>query len=789
MRLSKASETAKTQDYLVFETIADRNLAKDTLENGQEIKVLDASGDENIKSGWAIYKYDKQTDIFDLVEKSEQPNIPNPDGITVEPILDDKLRVVTALENYSHLMIMEDFQMKAEYNVYVKQIKIYPDPYPIRKMIPAKMYGNDRTFGVKNINITISGYTDLIQGKTFYAAIYSKLVQDDSNQMNYKLGLGTFPDLSFLDPENDVLLAIIKLPIPSNIEDTDKNSLVLHNIYKKAIAPAEQRIKIPGIPEIKADDSSIIECTYQGDDNKTFGSPENYNPFDERFKFLEDFDFKFENYQSGGVETIKMTANNPRQIKVNVNGVVKYLTLNFWVVDFQNMRTSAGAKTGDYIYFRLNAGVKNTEVFSPHSSSSNLGYITDAKTTYGSPNQILFSARVKLPDEGQEYDLTTLKVWKHWKKALAPAEERIIIPEPTAPEAVNIDNYTIEKTGDILTVPASLNPIRHNYTIRKNFQLDLNFDNKEFIRVTPRGADENGFLQIPIEKDGIVFALQLGTVDLPVSAFAGSPEMIHFGIMAKVESSQAPKVACEYIVEADGSPIKFEPSPTDLQICIAQIRAKKPVNTDGWREEFVTMWRYWETVLLETFSETPVDSYGTEYIENNGVKQITSIGAMTPNYYNLRYLQDFDFDFKVSYDSVNNTLNTIAIPTGGARTIKTTRAISDIDGIVLAKETLYPSVNTINNTMNDPEKGKFHYFHFGSNMPSVDTLQGMNATVSLTPNIRPQSNYYVTYGVIKIYIPKDGEPFDYGKVYLYKYWRNALASFDELIQDYQQRNP
>ncbi|MFT5669076.1 MAG: hypothetical protein ACI9DK_003287, partial [Vicingaceae bacterium] len=381
---------------------------------------------------------------------------------------------------------------------------------------------------------------------------------------------------------------------------------------------------------------------------------------------------------------------------------------------------------------------------------------------------------------------TMVKAFKYYKQILAPAEERI---QTTAPEAVKIDNYTIEKNGNTLTVPAGLNPIRHNYTIRKNFQLDLNFDNKEFIRVRPRGADENGFLQIPIEKNGIVFALQLGTVDLPVSAFAGSPEMIHFGIMAKVESTQAPKVACEYIVEADGSPIRFVPSPTDLQICIAQIRAKKPVNTDGWKEEFVTMWRYWETALLETFSETPVDGYGAEYIENNGIKQITSIGAMTPNYYNLRYLQDFDFDFKVRYDAVNNTLNTVAIPIGGARTIKTTRAISDIDGIVLAKETLYSSVNTVDNTMNNPEKGKFYYFHFGSNLPSVDTLQGMNVTVSLTPNIRPQSNYMVTYGVFKIYIPKEGEAFDHGKIYVYRYWRNALASFDELMQDYQQRNP
>ncbi|WP_461632023.1 hypothetical protein [Labilibaculum euxinus] len=356
---------------------------------------------------------------------------------------------------------------------------------------------------------------------------------------------------------------------------------------------------------------------------------------------------------------------------------------------------------------------------------------------------------------------------------------------------MEIDNYTIEKNGDVLTVPASLNPIRHNYTIRKNFQLDLNFDDKNFIRVTPRGADENGFLQIPIEisSTGAIYALHLGTVDLPVSAFAGSPEMVHFGIMAKVGNDQA-MVACEYIVESDGSPIKLQPKQTDQIICIAQVRAKLPINTDGWREEFVTMWRYWETALLETFSETPVDGYGAEYIENKGIKQITSVGAMNPTYYNLRYLQDFDFDFKVSYNKTNNTLNFAGVPIGGDRTIKITRAIWDglPDGSVLPKETLYGSIKTFGGSYT-PVKGKYCYIHMGTNMNRIEEIQKVNITVSATPNIKPQSNYMVTWGVIKVYIPLDIEQFDYSKVIIYKYWKNALATFDELMQDYKERNP
>ena len=301
MRISKPrTEVSGETNYLLFNDIQERNAAKEEFKNGEEIKVIDASGDSNIGAGWAIYKYDKENDSFDLLEKEEQPIIPNvipPDNITIK-VVDNKLEA--------------------------------------------------------------------------------------------------------------------QLP------------------------------EIPESEKIKADDSSIIDYQFAGADYKVLGVPDSYNPFDERFKILEDFDFKFENYESSGIHKIKIEAENKGQIKVKVNGVIKYLTLHQWTIDFESLRTSESAEVGGHVYFILKGSVTNTETFAPHSSAANLSYLLDQKISYNAASQILFSARIELPGDGQPYDLATLKVWKHWKKALVPAEKRVNYEIPEIPNVIPPDNITIK---------------------------------------------------------------------------------------------------------------------------------------------------------------------------------------------------------------------------------------------------------------------------------------------------------------------------------------------------------
>lgn len=657
MRIKKPKQNDK---YILYPTIDKRNQDQKNLVNGQEVKVLDASADPAIESGWAIYKFDKTNDVFDLLEK-EHESVYEPEYYEF-PNLSEAMRLKDTIKSGATIKVLD-----------------------------------------------ASGDPKVKQGFAFYLI--------DGEKSGYS-------GMKLISKEGE-------------------------------IAPDEITIFNTGNEKLSVPDAMIANRT--------------------DVRILEDFDFSL---SYDGTDMILEPIGGTRTIPIMCGNAKKYLTICPYKLSFKIFDNQGKGKR---VNWTIEANISDTD---QTNTAQVFGFVDSGETVIVKPKSsdvqlTIMQVSVLVPYSGTPLSKEFF-IHKYWKKALAPAEERMVIPES---EAVIIDNYTIEKNGDTLTVPAALNPIRHNYTIKKNFQLDLNFDDRNFIRVTPRGADENGFLQIPIEiaTNGFIYTLQLGTVDLPVSAFTGDPEFIHFGIIAKVEGDQAPKIPCEYIFEADGSPLKLRPTQVDQQICIAQIRAKKPVNTDGWREEFVTVWKYWRNYVLEesTGGAPAVDGYGAEYVEIDGVTKMTSIGAMTSNYYSLRYLQDFDFDFKVIYDKVNNLLTTVAIPIGGNRTIKATRSSGDTDGNFSAKETFYLSLKTIDNTMNNPEKGKFLYFHFGSDMPKIDTLQNMNVAISTTPDIKPNNNYKVTFGVLKIYIPKDGEAFDHGKVYLYKFWKNALATTEE----------
>ncbi len=566
--------------------------------------------------------------------------------------------------------------------------------------------------------------------------------------------------------------------------------------------------------QLHADAVSIFQ-----DDHLKLQVPSSFISHSVNTRILEDFDYtmKFDTDHF-----VLAPVGGVRTVPISFNGVVKYMTLQSYDLYFD--RFDNGGK-GKRVNWTIQAYIRNTEdiVNTKQIGKRDDGGINDVEPLSIDTSMITMQVSALIPSDNSNPREEDFTIHKYWKKALAPVEERFTpeaashehsytqpdgttikfnsegkleaqFPTPEEQTAVQIDNYTIEKNGVVLTVPAALNPIRHNYTIKKDFQLDFDFNDKTFIKVTPRGADENGFLQIPIEiaSSGQIGYLKLGSVNLPVSAFTGNPEFIHFGIIAHVHGTDLENVVCEYVFESDGSPIKYKPTQVDQKICIAQIRAKKPINTDGWLEQFVTVWKYWKAAVSEESSGAPaVDGYGVEYIDLNGVKTLSSVGGMTSNYYTLRYLQDFDFDFKAIFNHDTGNLIFVANPVGGNKVIKATRTGGHTDGSSLPKQTHFVSVKTLDTQLNGLERGKCHYLRFGSSMPTVEpsSPQNMFSHVSPEPDIKPNNNYLVNYGIVKIYIPKVGEAFDHGKIYIYKYWKSALATFDELMQDYQQRNP
>ncbi|MCY1634875.1 hypothetical protein [Marinifilum sp. D737] len=422
-----------------------------------------------------LYKYWKN--CLAPAEKRLNLNGTPTDGLTVEPVYDDKLRVLTAYENSRYVKIMEDFNMKADYSSVVKQIKVYLDPYPEMKNIPAKRYSGDRTFGVKNVNISIGVWANLIQGKTMYVAVYSPLVTDGSNGMTYKVGLGKMPDLSGIDWLENVLLGFVKLPIPDDISNADQSKLVFHKIYKKALAPI-QEINDFGT-EVAVDygdmnakrpalsNGQLVKCTDASADSQVSSGWAYYrfrkesNDFELVSKekqdaqqanvevdqytveknytgeiavpalqighhantfLLKDFDF---NVSFSDSDTIELTPRGGNQaLPILVNGVRKYMRVAYWTLK----KSSFGSDmTGKWVYWMVQADIEDTEVTSggmqTHAQADGSFQQFNAEDMIS--HVPVLTVRAYIPDtsKGEKWDLSKVYMYKHWKAMLAPFDE------------------------------------------------------------------------------------------------------------------------------------------------------------------------------------------------------------------------------------------------------------------------------------------------------------------------------------------------------------------------------
>jgi hypothetical protein len=112
MRISKNNDD---EGLKTFNTIALRDQAIESFDDGDLIKVLDASGDPEIQSGWAIYRFQESSKSFDLIEKEEVEKIEmiEPDYITTTDGVDPVKNIITSPMLFSaidrSLEILQDF--------------------------------------------------------------------------------------------------------------------------------------------------------------------------------------------------------------------------------------------------------------------------------------------------------------------------------------------------------------------------------------------------------------------------------------------------------------------------------------------------------------------------------------------------------------------------------------------------------------------------------------------------------------------------------------------------------
>ena len=336
------------------------------------------------------------------------------DGTTVEAIKSDNLlHVIDGLQPCPHdTVINQDFNLKVRYVPVTKQVQFWIDETPLN--IPATKLNSSKTFCIKNINQSISAWGSWLFNNTYYCAYISKMVEDGTQQVRTKSGLGKFPALDMT--EDEILVAMVRLDVADSFENTSTSNLTFYRLWKKGLAPAEKRITISESQSIHPD-KYTIDKNYQGQ----LSIPALQIGHKVNMFLLKDFDF---NITAAGSDISITPRGGNQAIPILVDGVRKYMRVAYWTLGTSNFGSNM---TGKWAYWTVGATITDTE-----STSGGMTTYTQPSGAMVEfrPEDIVSKVRILtvlayVPDTGQgeSWDLSKIYMFKHWKNMLAPFDE------------------------------------------------------------------------------------------------------------------------------------------------------------------------------------------------------------------------------------------------------------------------------------------------------------------------------------------------------------------------------
>lgn len=345
----------------------------------------------------------------------------NPDGLTVERIgSDNLLHVIDGLQPCpNNATISEDFNLRVEWSVVVKQIKFITDNNAYLN-IPCKQGMTSKTMAVNGLNQSISSWGSLLFNSVYYGAYVSKMVTDGTRHVRMIQGLGKFPILNLA--EDEVLIAMVRLEVPESFEAVDPKKLTLFRLWKKGLSAQV-------IPEVTGglipDQVTLFEATLS-EQQKIF-APALCQTHGANFRILEDFDLTFsvgKTYTGDKTFLRVEPIGGLRNIPVMDNGIRRYMSIaqeSIVMPDLFNTNF-----VGKWQYFVLMATISDTDgAITPLGTE----YESDGSpwlvTPYANNTQFRFAQiGVKFNADGNTVDFQkNLKVFKYWKNALAPFSE------------------------------------------------------------------------------------------------------------------------------------------------------------------------------------------------------------------------------------------------------------------------------------------------------------------------------------------------------------------------------
>eukprot|EP01029_Cantina_marsupialis_P005852 TRINITY_DN163435_c0_g1_i1.p1 TRINITY_DN163435_c0_g1~~TRINITY_DN163435_c0_g1_i1.p1 ORF type:complete len:961 (+),score=102.51 TRINITY_DN163435_c0_g1_i1:16324-19206(+) len=489
-----------------------------------------------------------------------------------------------------------------------------------------------------------------------------------------------------------------------------------------------------------------------------------YGPsFDAGMSILEDFDFDLNLFASGKRGFHFSPQNGRRWIKVQTQEGMKYIG----IVDLL-LTDNWSDNIESYCYLSVVASVRSSIGTQAPAYTLSVGMHYDEIPTMEQSSKYhlpIMGIKVKKPVTTDSYfKASDLTVYKYWRKLLPRTVKGL---EKTD----NMTAYTA-LDGSMVIVPDNIQPISSDFEILQDFDFDYDFTSPSLVSLTPKGADSSGVLLVDVKVKGVLKKMKLTHLDLPFPALSYTRNF--WCIKAKFGDDGSVLGDLTYISNPDSPILPY--TETDSEIYFMQIVCPKPRSGRAPDKRYIHTYKYWKKALA--VKETGVSVDGTTV--HKWVDDLLIVpNAMKVHHCNVKFLNDFDFDFSVENDRI------YMHPRGLDSIVNDLNVPVEIEGEKMWAKVRYWQVGNVNF---DIDANEYHWLVSAYVKPNEnDTANGMVTQTNgngkaLRSSLLSVSHSTIPLMQIRAKKPLPGQQFDLNHVFIYKYWKNAVVPAEERIK-------
>ena len=408
-----------------YSTFADMvALAKNACLDSELIKVLDASGDPLVSSGWAFYRFRLHNKTFELVSKEQVAAGEKWDldkqtvcetTYSEKQVLFNPQSIQTHRANFT---ILEDFGLKFSVGETYTGSKTFllVEPDGGKRFIPVMSNGVKKYMNLIGEHVLMNDiFGASFAGNWKYFTLRA-IITDTTDADIKNLGTSyenTGEPMQVFPYPLESQYYFVQIGVKFNADGKTIDDM--RNI--KIMPYWKQALDLGAIPTF---DANTIDRSQVSEFSNQFSVPEAMHGTRQDQIILKDFDFDFSHDKDTKLISMNIRGGGGfKAIPILVNGVRKYIHLNNCSFDMSNFGFGF-----DRFHFAVSAPIRDTDVYSSNGMTNQYngtdGSVSDVRPSKFDSAITIFQVSGTMPEFGQELAKHAFSVHKYWKKALAP---------------------------------------------------------------------------------------------------------------------------------------------------------------------------------------------------------------------------------------------------------------------------------------------------------------------------------------------------------------------------------